>query len=39
MTIEGAIDSFLVGMGVGVFLGVMITRFIYLRGVKDGRDR
>jgi len=38
MTIEGALDSFLVGVGVGAALGVFLARIIYLRGVSDGRD-
>ncbi len=39
MTIQGAIDSFLAGVGVGALIGFLITRIIYLRGVKDGKDQ
>jgi len=37
VTIEGAADWFLTGIGIGAALGVILCRFIYLRGVKDGR--
>jgi len=39
VTIQGAIDSFLTGIGVGALIGFLVTRMVYLRGVKDGKDQ
>jgi len=39
LNIDGIMDVFLVGVGVGAIVGVVLCRLIYLRGVKDGRGK